>query len=243
MKTVFKLQSLVFALLLIAACGGGAPEPTATPEPTAPPTPTAEPTSEPTPVAQPESPLAVDSPLAQPAAGYADPFAYCAAVQTIDAPDADYTGPDVPESIAVGLRVEFDTPETPLSFFQDSTVWRCMDGLVYACSVGANLPCSEKADLSTEPSDAIVTYCEENPTSDFIPMVVTGRATVYQWSCADGEPQVGETISAVDAQGFLADIWYAIDEDVVREAAESEATESEATEEEATEEEATEEED
>jgi ABC-type phosphate transport system substrate-binding protein len=28
---------------------------------------------------------------------YADPFAYCAAVGTIDAPDASFTGPAVPE--------------------------------------------------------------------------------------------------------------------------------------------------
>ncbi|MGC9335618.1 MAG: hypothetical protein ACP5JJ_15830, partial [Anaerolineae bacterium] len=33
---------------------------------------------------------------------YADPFAYCAAVGTVDAPDANYTGPAVPESVAQG---------------------------------------------------------------------------------------------------------------------------------------------
>lgn len=252
MKTAFKLQSLVIALVIIVACGGGDPEPTPTPSPQ--PTATAEPTAEPTaapepteePAAQPDSPLAVESPLAAPAsplaepdpadsATFSDPFAYCAAIQNIDAPDSRYTGPDAPEGIALGLRLAFETPDTPLSYYQESMFWRCMDGMVYACTVGANLPCSEKADPDTEPSEAILAYCEETPDSDFVPMVATGRATIYQWSCEDGLPQAGDAISAVDEQGFLADIWYAIDADAVAEAEQEAATEEDSSDEDDTE--------
>lgn len=246
MKSLLKIFGLMIALALVVACGGEDPTPTppATTVPTSVPTveptvvPTAAPTVEPTaePAAQPESPLATESPLAGPAsplaepgATYADPFAYCAAAGTVDQPDDSYVGPAAPEAIAIGLRLAFETPDTPLEFYQDGMVWRCADGMVVACAVGANLPCSEKADLSTEPSEEIVAYCEENPDSDFVPMVVTGRATVYQWSCADGEPQIGETISSVDAQGYLADIWYVIDAEAVNAALEAEgANETEA---------------
>lgn len=70
-------------------------------------------------------------------ATYTDPFAYCAAVNTIDAPDALYTGPKVPEIIAEGLRKAFNTPDTPLEIYMRGTFWRCMNGKVYACTVGA----------------------------------------------------------------------------------------------------------
>src|SRR5215213_4012987 len=35
---------------------------------------------------------------------YSDPFAYCAAVGTLDEPDARYTGEAVPDVIAEGIR-------------------------------------------------------------------------------------------------------------------------------------------
>src|ERR671918_1505994 len=55
-------------------------------------------------------------PTASPAEGsgqpatFTDPFAYCAAVGTIDAPDSRYTGPNVPEAVARGLMKAFSAP-------------------------------------------------------------------------------------------------------------------------------------
>src|SRR5687767_2342484 len=70
-----------------------------------------------------------------------DPFAYCAAVGTIDPPDARYTGPALPEAVARGLQAALGLPARsrgePLP---GDWTWRCMDGEVYACAVGANLP-------------------------------------------------------------------------------------------------------
>src|SRR5262245_7102022 len=110
---------------------------------------------------------------------YADPFAYCRAVGTIDAPDARYAGPSVPPPVAEGLRRAFRAPaDAPLERFTRGTSWRCMDGKVYACTVGANLPCGEKADTSRAPRLSIAEFCRQNPSADIIPMVVTGRATV-----------------------------------------------------------------
>jgi hypothetical protein len=137
-----------------------------------------------------------------------DPFAYCAAVGSIDAPDARYAGPKMPDAIARGLRTALALPDVaPL---RDSSSWRCMAGRVYACTAGANLPCQEKADTSRSPTPGMTTFCRENPGSDFIPMVVTGRATVYAWRCEQGAPAVARQLTLPDASGYLANVWHAI---------------------------------
>lgn len=143
-------------------------------------------------------------------ASYTDPFAYCAAVGTVDTPGAEYTGPAFPENLALGLQRALNAPDTPLEVMQNGSTWRCMDGKVVACFVGANLPCEAKADTGETPTQAEIEFCQANPTSDFIPAAVTGRETVYEWRCRDGVPEIVRQVSEVDAQGFHADIWYEI---------------------------------
>jgi hypothetical protein len=100
---------------------------------------------------------------------FADPFAYCAAVGTIDAPDARYTGARMPESIARGLKQALGAPAgAPLTPFLEHSFWRCMDGQVYACTVGANIPCQEKADTSGTPTAAMADFCRSRPGQDVI---------------------------------------------------------------------------
>jgi hypothetical protein len=86
-----------------------------------------------------------------------------------------------------------------------------MDGEVYACTFGANLPCAAKADTRTEPSAAVSEFCRQNPGAEVIPMAVTGRATVFEWRCADGRPTIVRQFAQPDAAGYLADIWYQIE--------------------------------
>jgi hypothetical protein len=137
-----------------------------------------------------------------------DPFAYCAAVGTMDIPDERYTGEELPVVIAEGIRAAYNAEDVALEVYQRSTFWRCMDGKVYACNVGANLPCETKADVSREPTEAMIDFCKENVGADFIPAVVTGRATVYNWRCDDSEPVVAEQHTEVDSQGYLEFVWY-----------------------------------
>ena len=146
---------------------------------------------------------------AQPAS-FTDPFAYCAAVGTVDTPGEDYVGPAVPEAIALGLQRAFNAPDTPLEVMQNGSSWRCMDGRVYACFVGANLPCEAKANTDRTPTQEEIDFCQANPTSDIVPAVVTGRETVYEWRCSNGTPEIVRQVSEPDAQGFLSDIWYEI---------------------------------
>jgi hypothetical protein len=141
---------------------------------------------------------------------YIDPFAYCAAVGTIDALGPTYTGPQAPQSIAEGLQQALNAPDTPLDVIENGMFWRCMDGDVYACFVGANLPCEAKADTSQTPTQEETDFCQANPNADVIPAVVTGRETVYEWRCTDGAPEIVKQVFHPDAQGFLSEIWYKI---------------------------------
>jgi hypothetical protein len=143
-------------------------------------------------------------------ATYTNPFTYCAAADTIDAPDARYTGPKVPEIIAEGLRKAFNTPDTPLDVYISGSFWRCMNGKVYACTVGANLPCEAKADINRTATQAERDFCRQNPGADTIPMVVTGRETVYEWRCNNGMPEIVRQFTKPDTRGFLSNIWYEI---------------------------------
>lgn len=142
---------------------------------------------------------------------YKDPFAYCAAVGTIDTPDSRYAGPKMPEAIMSGLKKAFGAPESaPPDVFERGTYWRCMDGKVYACNVGANLPCTEKADTSRMPNQGMKEWCKSNPDSDFIPAYASGRSTVYEWRCTAGEPEIVKEINKPDAAGYISNIWYEI---------------------------------
>jgi hypothetical protein len=157
----------------------------------------------------------VAPPDATPATGapdqseFSDPFTYCAAIGTIDAPDERYAGAAVPEAVIKGLRKKAEiADDAPADWVAAGTVWRCIDGEVWACFAGANLPCSEKADTSSTPQSEMEDFCNANPNADSIPATITGRATVYEWRCVEGAPEVVRQRFTPDAQGFLSDFWY-----------------------------------
>jgi hypothetical protein len=200
---------LIVAVCLLSACSS--PSPAVGP---------AAPQAAPTQVAPeatstvPAQPSAVPASVTGAATGQAtftDPFAYCAAVGTIDAPDARFVGPKVPVAIVTGLAKALNLPPgTPAPPITQNSFWRCMDGKVYACTVGANLPCQEKADTSQTPTQGMKDFCQANPTSDFIPAYITGHATIYEWRCTNGAPDIVKQVAHTDARGFLANIWYEI---------------------------------
>jgi hypothetical protein len=160
------------------------------------------------------TPVASPPPGSGSQATFTNPFAYCAALRTIDAPDSRYTGPKVPDVVAQGLKKAFGAPaDAPLDPFLHHTFCRCMDGQVYACTVGANLPCQERADVSQRPTQGMTHFCQDKPHAEVIPAVVTGRATVYEWKCTNGAPEIMRQFAQPDARGFLSHIWYAVSPD------------------------------
>ena len=185
----FRKAILIFCIaLLLGAC---APAMTPAPVPTdTPPVPTS-------------TAAATNTP-----ASYSDPFTYCAAVGTIDTPDARYSGEKMPDSIVQGMIkkniVSADAPPD----FQRNALWRCMNNNVWVCNFGANLPCDEKADTSSATTSAMDDFCKANPTAEGIPAAVTGHDTIYEWVCKDGKAQVGKQVLTVDPQGYIAEFWY-----------------------------------
>lgn len=143
---------------------------------------------------------------------YDNPFSYCRAIGTIDRPDARYAGPNPPPTVIAGLikSLGIASSDNRSQAFVGGTYWRCMGGAVYVCSVGANLPCESRADTDRVPTKGEQQYCGSHPGSSFIPMYVTGHATVYVWRCEGAEPVAGKQLSKVDARGFIAGIWYRI---------------------------------
>jgi hypothetical protein len=193
---IIKVMCILIALSL-AACSAAA-TPTATVAPTAAPTATAVLT-------------ATAAPTATQAATFSDPFAYCAAVGTVDEPDARYVGPKMPDVIVKGvMKASGASADAPVELFAKSSYWRCMDGKVYACTVGANLPCTARADTSRTPTASETEFCAANPNADVVPAAVTGRETVYEWRCKDGAPEVVRQVFTPDARGFISNFWYAL---------------------------------
>ena len=99
----------------------------------------------------------------------------------------------------------FDLHDVTAQDVQTLTVARCMGGHVYACFVGANLPC-DKADLSTY-QPAISAWCKTNPQSDFVPAFITGHESAYTWRCTNGQASITPPTEALDAQGFFKAYW------------------------------------
>jgi len=97
-----------------------------------------------------------------------------------------------------------------LQDFRQGTVWRCMDHKVYACFVGANLPCESPANLRQEATAAMNEFCQANPSSAGIPAYLTGHDTIYAWACQDGKAVIDRQVWHPDAQGYIQEIWYAI---------------------------------
>lgn len=141
---------------------------------------------------------------------FTDPFAYCAAVGTVDAPDGRYAGPRLPQPIVDGLlRLQLVMADAPSEIIGHAA-WRCMEGKVLACHFGNNIPCLEKADTGRTPTFAMREFCAADPASEVIPAYVTGRATVYQWRCTGGAPVIVKQLLTPDPRGFLAEFWHEV---------------------------------
>jgi len=137
-------------------------------------------------------------------AAFADPFAYCTALGTIDAPDVRYTGPQSPAAIDTGLQQAAGDAGGGFT-------WRCMDGDVYACRTTGDTRCRVKPEFSRTGNAAMQAFCRENPNAFSIPASVAGPATAYEWQCDGTEPFVEERIVTADRAGFRADLWYRIE--------------------------------
>ena len=82
-----------------------------------------------------------------------------------------------------------------------------MDGLVYVCAVGANIPCQSKADISRRNAGAQA-FCREHPDAGIVPAYATGHRTIYEWHCMSGSPLRGKAVQQLDRRGFQSNFWH-----------------------------------
>src|SRR5690606_12439165 len=119
---------------------------------------------------------------------YESPFSYCGQVVNADEPGAPYAGQPHPADVFLVLADVTGIPqdaeerqETP------EFSWRCMDGFVYACTYGPNLPCG-KADLRSSATPEMVQFCNEHFPGTPLPGSLTGHQTIYSWVCRGETP-------------------------------------------------------
>ena len=127
---------------------------------------------------------------------FTDAVAYCQAVSTVDAPDARYTGPAVPDWM-VGALYSKDELKAQKKAKVDparAVVWRCMGGKVFACVQG-NSPMRE--------------FCTSQPNAEVSPLAVIGHENpmIYDWQCKGKKPAIARQIFTVDAHGFPSELW------------------------------------
>jgi len=122
---------------------------------------------------------------------YKSPFAYCHAVDTIDAPDSQYAGPAVPAPVAAAVGVTGAT---------DQVRWRCAGQDVVACNANHGAAC----DL-TPTVDSMIAYCAQHPDAKNIP------APNGFWACNGKRPVIPRDQKwPVDARGFFPGAWKSV---------------------------------
>ncbi|WP_444931415.1 hypothetical protein ACJJIF_06450 [Microbulbifer sp. SSSA002] len=138
-----------------------------------------------------------------------NPFVCCAAVVDDDNPVNNFADSAMPQEIVDGIR---KTASLSAGALED---WVALYGGRGMCLFyGANLPCAEKANTSRQPSSAMISFCKDNPDSEMIPAVVTGRASVYEWHCSQDSPAIVRQVSKPDARGYLSNDWYRLESPV-----------------------------
>jgi hypothetical protein len=93
----------------------------------------------------------------------------------------------------------------PAEVIARTSYFRCLDGQVLACTVGANLPCGKANTSRSLP--AVADYCRANPGAESVPMFVTGHDTIYQWHCAGDAAVAGGAAEQLDPRGFFVRYW------------------------------------
>jgi hypothetical protein len=123
---------------------------------------------------------------------------------------ASGAGPRVPTPVPKDLEAAVaSTFGVPVDVVRHGGFVRCAKGKLLACLIGANLNCGKVNTRRLLPGARA--FCRANPDADMIPMVATGHDTIYAWRCIGRRPVTGNTIVAVDPDGYDAGNWKEVD--------------------------------
>jgi hypothetical protein len=94
--------------------------------------------------------------------------------------------------------------------FEAQAQYRCMDGKVMVCFVGANLPCA-KINRSEDNSGANAA-CIGASDGATVPAAAAGHDSAYAFICRGGRAVVDHQTWKLDKRGFAQAIWTAVRE-------------------------------
>lgn len=83
--------------------------------------------------------------------------------------------------------------------------YRCMNGKVMVCFVGANLPCARMNAKRDIPG--VDKFCRDNPDVASVPAYATGHDSIHAYRCRNGKAEVTGTTRQLDQRGFAKDLW------------------------------------
>jgi hypothetical protein len=101
-----------------------------------------------------------------------------------------------------------DKPDQAM--LQSQAQYRCMNGKVLVCFIGANLPCAKMNTSRKNPGAA--EFCRQNPNEDSVPAAATGHDTIYNYRCRHGRAQVTDMAWKLDRRGFAEELWTELPE-------------------------------
>ncbi len=135
---------------------------------------------------------------------YTNPFAYCKAVVDQDGgeggvEDSRYVGTNPPAVVVNAMMNKFPNIRGPYT-------WRCMDGDVYGCYMGASGRACAKRDTSQRQLSAIGQFCANNPNA-IVPNSLNYSSS--EWRCNGTIPIVVKSWP-VDKRGYLKDSWVMV---------------------------------
>ena len=133
-------------------------------------------------------------------------FQHCASGRNDD--DVRNYEPALREPTIKAFKEMFPNTRADPSEFETQARYRCMDGRVMICFIGANLPCVKINTAKDNPgADA---FCKNASNEVPVPAYATGHDAAYSFKCRDGRAVVDLETWKLDKRGFAEKIWTAL---------------------------------
>lgn len=146
------------------------------------------------------SPLAAKNPTAD-----KDLHQYCRQVRNDDA-IRNYTHDLFDETVKVYMKGSPDRKgAVDESEFENQAQYRCMDGKVMVCFIGANLPCVKINTAKDNPGAAAA--CKDAKDGETPAAAQVGHDSAYSFVCRGGKAVVDGEAWTLDKRGFAKEIW------------------------------------
>ncbi|HEX2940859.1 MAG TPA: hypothetical protein VHO91_07410 [Rhodopila sp.] len=146
--------------------------------------------------------------LASPGAVAGNLAAQCAAAGNDDT--VRPYDPSLRDALRTSFQRQFPQAPTDARTIAAQTHIRCMDGRLYVCFTGANLPCGK---MNTAPTNkGADAFCRSNPNAPVVPAFAAGHDSIHEYRCRSGKAEVtGRTLFDLDARGFAKRLWTPLD--------------------------------